>query len=118
LPDGLEVVNEAAARETSRQRVCAFGRDLLHLFEETAGSPARSVAPSVLPLLLHMQDECRKRLDVIEGLSRSADERLQLVQRVNQAAEERLKVIRTLDRACQQRSAQIARLEKQLRARA
>jgi hypothetical protein len=118
LPDGLDLGHENAAREASGQRVCAFGRDLVQLFAETVASPARCVAPLVLPLLLHIQDECRRRLEVIDELRVAADERLELVHSVKQAAEERLKVIHTLDRACQQRSVQIAKLEQQLRARA
>jgi hypothetical protein len=118
LPDGLDAAREAAAHEESGERVCAFGRDLVHLFKETLASPACSAAPLVLPLLLHIQDECRKRLEVIEELRHAADERLKLVHSVKQAADERLKVIHTLDRACQQRSVKIAKLEQQLRARA
>ena len=118
LPDGFDPAREARARDESLERVKEFGRDLVRLFEETSWRPARSVLPSVLPLLMHTQDECRKRLGLIEELSRAADERLALVNRVNADAEERLKVIHTLDRACQQSSAQIARLEKQLRSRA
>jgi glycosyltransferase involved in cell wall biosynthesis len=116
--DGFDAAQEAAAREISHERVRSFGRDLVSLFDETTWRPARAVLPSVLPLLLNSQDECRKRLEVIEGLSRAANERLELVNRATAAAEERLKVIHTLDRACAQRSAQIAKLEKQLRSRA
>jgi glycosyltransferase involved in cell wall biosynthesis len=118
LPDGFDAARETAGRDEAHQRVQAFGRDLVRLFDETTWRPARAVLPSVLPLLMHTQDECRKRLQVIEELSRAADERLALVNRVNADAEERLKVIHTLDRACQQRSAQIAKLEKALRSRA
>jgi glycosyltransferase involved in cell wall biosynthesis len=118
LPEGLDAGQEAAAYEASGQRVYEFGRNLVQLLAETVASPARRVAPLVLPMLLHMQDECRKRLEVIEELRKAADERLELVHSVNKAAEERLRVIHTLDRACQQRSVQIARLEQQLRARA
>jgi hypothetical protein len=114
VPHNHNRAAEPAARERALTRMQQFGRDLKALFAETVAAPARGVAASVLPLVLHLQRECDARLDVIEELQQAANERLAMVHDVTAAADERLAVIRTLDHACRERAAKILQLERLL----
>ncbi len=68
LPAGHDPHAESLAVQACRSRVLTFGRELVHLFEQTLATNREPIAQAVLPLYLFMQQEAEARLRVIEGL--------------------------------------------------
>ncbi len=69
LPDANNLAQEHAALRDQEQRVQAFGRQLLGLFQQTLAFQRERVAAQVLPLYTLMHEEAKQRLTVIQRLS-------------------------------------------------
>ncbi|WP_158222560.1 glycosyltransferase family 4 protein [Rhodopirellula sp. MGV] len=65
---GHDLQAEANAKLQTTENLQTFGRELIELFESTMNDSRLPVSASVLPLLLAVQDEAAKRLEVIEHL--------------------------------------------------
>jgi len=61
--------HEIAAIEAHRDRVQAFGRQLLKLFQEVMAEQREPIGSQILPLFTFYQAEAKVRLSVIEQLT-------------------------------------------------
>ncbi|QDV40963.1 Glycosyl transferases group 1 [Stieleria neptunia] len=73
LPDGFDEAIESSSLVANQNDMQQFGRQLVELFRETHADTRVPIAPSVLPLLLSIQNESEQRLDVIHQLSAEID---------------------------------------------